>query len=69
MKPSFSLLLLVLTSFTSAALNKSDQRWIDAVSATYGERAGKRVATWRLNMTHYDKLNEAEKLESVNRFF
>ncbi|MCF7494364.1 transglutaminase-like cysteine peptidase [Vibrio sp. L5-1] len=69
MKSRVSLLLLVLTSFTSVALNKSDQRWIDAVTATYGERAGKRVATWRSNMTSYEGLSETEKLDSVNRFF
>ncbi|WP_299689884.1 transglutaminase-like cysteine peptidase [uncultured Vibrio sp.] len=69
MKSRFSLLLLVLTSFTSGALNKSDQRWIDAVSQTYGERAGKRVATWRSNMTSYAGLSEKQKLESVNQFF
>ncbi|WP_186748409.1 transglutaminase-like cysteine peptidase, partial [Vibrio crassostreae] len=55
--------------FTSVALNKSDQRWIDAVSETYGERAGKRVATWRSNMTSYDGLSEKDKLRSVNQFF
>ncbi len=69
MKSRISLLLLVLTSFTSVALNKNDQRWIDAVTQTYGERAGKRVATWRSNMTSYDGLSEKEKLTSVNRFF
>lgn len=69
MKSRFSLLLLFLTSFTSGALNKSDQRWIDAVSVTYGERAGKRVSTWRSNMTSYAGLSEKEKLDSVNRFF
>ena len=69
MKSRISLLLLVLTSFTSVALNKSDQRWIDAVTKTYGDRAGKRVATWRSNMTSYDRLSEKEKLRSVNQFF
>ena len=69
MKSRISLLLLVLTSFTSVALNKNDQRWIDAVTQTYGERAGKRVATWRSNMTSYDGLSEKEKLTSVNQFF
>lgn len=69
MKSRISLLLLVLTSFTSVALNKNDQRWIDAVTQTYGERAGKRMATWRSNMTSYDGLSEKEKLTSVNRFF
>lgn len=69
MKSRISLLLLVLTSFTSVALNKSDQRWIDAVTKTYGDRAGKRVATWRSNMTSYDGLSEKEKLRSVNQFF
>ncbi|MFS1907528.1 transglutaminase-like cysteine peptidase [Vibrio lentus] len=69
MKSRLSLLLLVLTSFTSAALNKSDQRWIDAVSETYGERAAKRVTTWRSNIAAYGGLSEREKLESVNQFF
>ncbi|MCG9553172.1 transglutaminase-like cysteine peptidase [Vibrio sp. Isolate31] len=63
------LLLMLLTSFTSVALNKIDQKWIDTVTVTYGERAGKRVATWRSNMTLYEGLSEKEKLDSVNRFF
>ena len=69
MKSRISPLLLALTSFTSVALNKNDQRWSDAVTQTYGERAGKRVATWRSNMTSYDGLSEKEKLTSVNQFF
>ncbi len=68
MKSRLLALLLVLTSFTSA-LNKSDQRWIDAVSETYGERAAKRVTTWRSNIATYGGLSEREKLESINQFF
>ncbi|EKO3933813.1 transglutaminase-like cysteine peptidase, partial [Vibrio fluvialis] len=44
-------------------------QWVDAVSATYGPRAGKRVATWRSEMARYRSLPEREQLTEVNRFF
>ncbi|MGI2874561.1 transglutaminase-like cysteine peptidase, partial [Vibrio fluvialis] len=46
-----------------------EQQWVDAVSATYGPRAGKRVATWRSEMARYRSLPEREQLTEVNRFF
>ncbi|MFV0446988.1 MAG: transglutaminase-like cysteine peptidase [Vibrio sp.] len=61
-------LLLIVSSF-SLALSTQEQQWIDAVSVTYGPRAGKRVATWRSEMTRYKRLSEKEQLTQVNRFF
>ncbi|WP_394246615.1 transglutaminase-like cysteine peptidase [Vibrio profundi] len=69
MKYKLSLLILLMASFTSSALNTKEQRWVSAVSSTYGERAGKRVTTWRKNLGQYKKLSEKEKLTSVNSFF
>ncbi|WP_422398689.1 transglutaminase-like cysteine peptidase [Vibrio fluvialis] len=64
------ILLAVLTvSSLAGALNTQEQQWVDAVSATYGSRAGKRVATWRSEMARYRSLPEREQLTEVNRFF
>ncbi|EQB8918465.1 transglutaminase-like cysteine peptidase, partial [Vibrio fluvialis] len=64
------ILLAVLTvSSLAGALNTQEQQWVDAVSATYGPRAGKRVATWRSEMARYRSLPEREQLTEVNRFF
>ncbi|GLT19090.1 sulfate adenylyltransferase [Vibrio zhanjiangensis] len=69
MKFFLSILLLVLISTTSQALNTQEQRWVDAVRKTYGERAGKRVETWRREMVQFKQLPEDQKLVEVNRFF
>lgn len=69
MKLLFSLLLFIMVSTTSQALNTQEQRWVDAVRKTYGERAGKRVETWRREMVQFKGLPEKEKLVKVNRFF
>ncbi len=61
--------LILATSSVSLALNTQEQRWIEAVSATYGPRAGKRVTTWRTEMSRFKGLSENEKLTQVNRFF
>lgn len=64
------ILLAVLTvSSLAGALNTQEQQWVDAVSAIYGPRAGKRVATWRSEMARYRSLPEREQLTEVNRFF
>ncbi|WP_267963314.1 transglutaminase-like cysteine peptidase [Vibrio fluvialis] len=64
------ILLAVLTvSSLAGALNTQEQQWVDAVSATHGPRAGKRVATWRSEMARYRSLPEREQLTEVNRFF
>ncbi len=61
--------LIFITSSISNALSTQEQRWIDAVTATYGQRAGKRVSTWRTEMRDYQQLSERDKLTQVNRFF
>ena len=69
MKRWLAATLILMTCSISLALSKQEQQWIDAVSATYGQRAGKRVATWRSEMTRYKGLSEKEQLTQVNRFF
>lgn len=69
MKRWLAATLILMTSSISLALSKQEQQWIDTVSATYGQRAGKRVATWRSEMTRYKGLSEREQLTQVNRFF
>ncbi|MBD0786039.1 transglutaminase-like cysteine peptidase [Vibrio sp. Y2-5] len=69
MKRWLAATLILMTSSLSLALSKQEQKWIDAVSATYGQRAGKRVATWRAEMVRYQSLSEREQLTQVNRFF
>ncbi len=61
--------LILVASSISMALSTQEQQWIDAVSATYGPRAGKRVSTWRAEMSRYSTLSEREQLTQVNRFF
>ncbi len=61
--------LILVASSISMALSTQEQQWIDAVSATYGPRAGKRVSTWRAEMSRYSTLPEREQLTQVNRFF
>ncbi|WP_114784129.1 transglutaminase-like cysteine peptidase [Vibrio tetraodonis] len=69
MKLLLSLLVFLMVSTASQALNTQEQRWVDAVRKTYGERAGKRVETWRREMVQFKGLPEKEKLVKVNRFF
>lgn len=69
LKPVMAVSLLLLSSTASFALNTQEQRWIAAVKKTYGERAGKRVETWRTEMSQYKSLSEREKLTKVNNFF
>ncbi|MGD8116067.1 MULTISPECIES: transglutaminase-like cysteine peptidase [unclassified Vibrio] len=69
LKSALVVTLLLLASTTSFALNTQEQRWIDAVRKTYGERAGRRVETWRKEMSQYKSLSERQKLTKVNNFF
>lgn len=69
LKSALVVTLLLLASTTSFALNTQEQRWIDAVRKTYGERAGRRVETWRNEMSQYKSLSERQKLTKVNNFF
>ncbi|WP_165313357.1 transglutaminase-like cysteine peptidase [Vibrio ziniensis] len=69
MKRWLAATLILITSSFSVAVSTQEQQWIDAVSSTYGLRAGKRVATWRTEMASYKGLSEREQLTQVNRFF
>ncbi|WP_070969717.1 transglutaminase-like cysteine peptidase [Vibrio sonorensis] len=69
MKRWLILATLLATSFAPSALNTKEQRWVDAVRATYGDRAGRRVETWRSEMEQYKGLGERDKLTAVNNFF
>ncbi|MCG9681524.1 transglutaminase-like cysteine peptidase [Vibrio sp. Isolate23] len=62
-------LLIILASTASQALNTQEQRWVEAVRNTYGDRAGKRVETWRREMEQFKGLSERQKLTEVNNFF
>lgn len=64
-----ALMLLLLATTTSFALNTQEQRWVDAVRKTYGSRAALRVETWRREMSQYASLSERDKLTKVNNFF
>jgi len=68
-KAWLSLLGLILLSSTSLALNKQEQKWVEAVRTTYGERAAKRVIAWRGVLDQYRGMSEKEQLDAVNQFF
>nr|WP_304414198.1 transglutaminase-like cysteine peptidase [Photobacterium atrarenae] len=51
------------------ALTEIENRQIDRVTQTYGQRAGLRVSAWRHLLADAVQLQEQEKLEKVNRFF
>lgn len=69
MKYCWALVLLLISSATSFALNTSEQRWVSAVHKVYGPRAAKRVETWRNEISQYQSLPETKQLEKVNNFF
>ncbi|ARC93876.1 sulfate adenylyltransferase [Vibrio coralliilyticus] len=69
MKYWLAALLIILASTASQALNTQEQRWVEAVRNTYGDRAGKRVETWRREMEQFKGLSERQKLTEVNSFF
>ena len=58
-------LLALISSCASFALNTTEQRWVSAVSETYGQRAAKRVETWRSNIDQFSTQSETQKLEVV----
>ncbi|WP_325895132.1 transglutaminase-like cysteine peptidase [Grimontia sp. NTOU-MAR1] len=62
-------LMFLLPSIVTFALNGTDNQWINKVASFYGERAGKRVATWRKVVADSANLSETQKLEAVNTFF
>lgn len=69
MKYWLATMLIILASTASQALNTQEQRWVEAVRNTYGDRAGKRVETWRREMEQFQGLSERQKLTEVNAFF
>lgn len=69
MRIVIALSVLMLFSMTTAALNTTEQRWVDAVTQTYGERAGRRTETWRSTITKLQGQSEADKLLGINQFF
>lgn len=62
-------LFMLAASSTSFALNTQEQRWVEAVRKTYGDRAARRVETWRKELSQYRSLSERDKLTKVNSFF
>nr|WP_172953555.1 transglutaminase-like cysteine peptidase [Vibrio salilacus] len=68
-KYSVAFALLFFATTTSFALNTQEQRWVDSVRKTYGDRAARRVESWRREMSQYASLPERQKLTKVNRFF
>lgn len=61
--------VILLLPVTAVGLNNVDISWIKKITAFYGERAGKRVTSWR-NVTHNaEKLTDLDKLAEVNNFF
>ncbi|MCF7480562.1 transglutaminase-like cysteine peptidase [Vibrio sp. J1-1] len=74
MQPIFTRKVILLFSLSclslqTGALNKEEQRWVDKVTAVYGQRAGVRVSTWRNTLTQLSHVDTSEKLAGVNRFF
>ena len=69
MKYLLTAIILLLSSTASFALNTQEQRGVDAVRNTYGDRAARRVETWRREISEYKSLSERQKLTEVNRFF
>jgi predicted transglutaminase-like cysteine proteinase len=63
------LLTLVLSSFSTLALNSQEQRWVDTVTQVYGKRAGKRVQAWRATISELAKRSELDQLSGINNFF
>lgn len=68
MKRWIVLSLAICASSLSLALTNKEQQWVDAVKATYGQRAGKRVETWRRKMAELAPASEQEQLKEVNAF-
>lgn len=61
--------MAIVLSMSVGGLTTTESRWIQQVSAFYGERAGKRVLAWRNMVANTQSLSEQEKLRQVNDFF
>lgn len=62
-------IMAIVLSMSVGGLTTTESRWIQQVSAFYGERAGKRVLAWRNMVANTQSLSEQEKLRQVNDFF
>lgn len=60
---------LIILSLTTAALTLQDSLLIKAVKEEYGERAARRVNTWRELIVELNNKTEREKLDNINQFF
>lgn len=60
---------LIILSLTTAALTQQDSLLIKAVKEEYGERAARRVNTWRELIVELNNKTEREKLDNINQFF
>lgn len=65
----FVFLLAFFLSISAFGLSNRENAWVDKVNAKYGERAAKRVTTWRALVDDLEGDSEQQKLEKVNRFF
>lgn len=69
MKGIIILLSLLMISISSSALNTQEQRWVDAISNSFGPRAGKRVDAWRNTISSLKSKSETEQMVTINQFF
>lgn len=68
MKRLLVALLLIGIAGSIAALTPLEEKWVKAVSKTYGFQAGKRVIAWRKEIDRVKRLSTDEKLEETNNF-
>lgn len=59
---------VLLTTTGLNALNTKEQQWVDAVTETYGAKAGRRVELWRKDLEQFKTLPTQMKLKRVNQF-
>lgn len=69
LRKQIALMVMFALPFASGALNLQEQEWVDSVSILYGQRAGKRVETWRQLLVNLNSLPEEQQLSEVNTFF
>jgi predicted transglutaminase-like cysteine proteinase len=60
---------MLLLSSSLLALSTREQQLVNAVTKTYGARAGKRVEAWRSEINRDKHLPESQKLTKINQFF
>ncbi|MDP5252588.1 MULTISPECIES: transglutaminase-like cysteine peptidase [unclassified Vibrio] len=62
-------IILVCASVFGLANSTSDQMWVNAVTESFGPRAGQRVQAWRTLIEQGQRDSTMEKLNAVNDFF